>query len=60
MVMVKTPGPKKEAFMVRFDEETGEKIGHYATENDMSKAAVVRKAVKEFFGKLIVRERHET
>lgn len=47
--MVKKPEPKKNAFMVRFDGETATRIDNYATLNDMSKAAVVRKAIREFF-----------
>lgn len=54
--MVNKPGPKKFEFLVRFDEETNDRIVRYAAENDMSKAAVVRKAVREFFSNLAMRE----
>lgn len=45
---------KEVQFAVRFDAEVSSMISDHASKNDMSKAAVVRKAVKEFFQRLEV------
>lgn len=45
---------KEVQFAVRFDADFSSRISEHAEKNDMSKAAVVRKAVKEFFQRLEV------